>query len=201
MKKFTIVLLLLILACSAVFADSYYEKGDTMFSVNAGITYPGFLFFPNRTSGDKFVAGVSGTHMAIGGYASLSYQVFLNRSLALGGQIGYAFNNSQAGIIFATVPITGKLTFVPVQSSTFDLKFSFNGGVSVLRYNTNRFLSPFASITVNPTYYFNNSWGVGIEAGMWAWYESYPESSSNNKYEDTCLGAMVPITISLTYRH
>lgn len=200
MKKFIIVLLILAVALTAVFADTYYEKGDTLFSVNAGVSFPAFLFFPNSST-DTYVSGFNGTHFSLGGYASISYQGFLNRYFAVGGQIGYGFNNSKSKLLFATVPITVKFSYVPIQSYNFDLKLNANIGASVLRYNNERYLAPFASITANPTYYFSSSWGVGIEAGIWSWLEYYPKSSSYNKWEDTCIGAFSPVTISLTYRH
>ncbi len=200
MKKFLIVLLILTVALVSVFADTYYEKGDTFFSVNVGVNFPTFLFFPN-SSADTFVSGFNGTHYSLGGYASLSYQSFLNRHLALGGGIGYGFNFSKSNLLFATVPITVKLTYVPIQSYNFDLKLNANVGASVLRYNSERYLAPFVSLTVNPTYYFSASWGVGVEAGLWSWFEYYPKSSTYDKWEDICIGAFTPLTVCLTYRH
>ncbi|MCR5760988.1 MAG: hypothetical protein K6F82_03170 [Sphaerochaetaceae bacterium] len=200
MKKFIIVLLILAAASSAVFADTYYEKGDTLFSVNAGVNLPCFMFFPNSTS-DEFVTGFDGTHLSLGGYVSLSYQGFLSKYFALGGQIGYGFNYSKAKYVYATVPITAKVSYIPVQNYNFDLKINANAGISVLRYNDQRYLSPFMSLTVAPTYYFSTSWGIGLEAGVWSWLEYYSKSSTYNKWEDTCIGMFAPVTVCLTYRH
>lgn len=201
MKKLMIMLLILLsVSAIPVFADYYYEKGDTAFSFNVGTGIPAFQAFVNNS--DKgFEPWIDGTHSYVGGYGSLGYQSFVTRNLAIGGEIGYAFNNSFAKKIFTTVPITAKLSWYPVQTGKFDLILHANAGIAVLRYETDRFLAPHAKISINPVYYISDSWGLGIDAGLWVNYEFYGSSASGYKSNESAFGGFIPATVSLIYRH
>lgn len=198
MKKFTIVLLLAFLALGAVSAaDLYYEKGDSAFSFNLGVDFPLFMGFTNSDKGT--VTGSDGTHLKLGGYGSLSYQSFLTRNLALGAELGYAFNYSRSEKLFNTIPITAKLSWYAFQNGKWDVITHANLGIAILRYDNQRYMAPHAEITVSPVYYFSNSWGAGIKCGMWLNAEFY--GSSSNKNGDNAIAGFVPLTLLLVYRH
>lgn len=198
MKKFIIVLLLAFMTLGALSAaDLYYEKGDSAFSFNLGVDFPVFIGFTNNDKG--IVTGSDGTHLKLGGYGSLSYQGFLTRKIALGAELGYAFNYSRAEKLFNTIPITAKLSWYAFQNGKWDFIVHTNLGIAVLRYDDQRYLSPHAEITISPVFYFTNSWGAGIKSGMWVNGEFY--GSSSNKNGDSAIAGFVPLTLLLIYRH
>ena len=200
-KHLLIVLLILVFAALPAFsAEYYYEKGDTAFTFGVGVDFPVFLGFTNNGN-TGFVSGVKGTHTYIGGYGSLSYESFVTRNLAVGGEIGYAFNNSYAMKILTTIPITAKLSYYPVQTGKFDLILHANAGMTILRYYNNRFIAPHIKLSVNPVYYITESWGIGLDAGVWANYEFYGSSASGSKSTESAFGCFAPLTLSLVYRH
>ena len=132
MKRFVLAFLAVLLLCAVpVFArDSYYLTGDTIFQIRAGVNFPTFIsFFRDPDMGTKTFED---THLSLGGNASLSYQGFLNESFVLGGQIEYVFNYSVGGKLLTTVPITAKLTYMPVQTGKFDFGITLNLGAAFI---------------------------------------------------------------------
>ena len=199
MKRFVLaILVVLLLGTVPVFArNSYYLTGDTIFAIRAGVNFPTFIsFFRDSEMGTKTFED---THLKLGGNASLAYQGFLNESFALGGQVEYAFNYSVGGKILTTVPITVKLTYVPVQTGSFDLAVSLNLGFAFIRYNEGKLLAPFASATLTPGFFFNENWGLGIESGLMVSMENY--SKSDVKYNQSAFTALMPVSLVLSYRH
>ena len=203
MKKHVLILLLLLCVSlvPAFSASYYYEQGDTAFSFNVGVDFPAFFAFTNNSE-KKTELWTSGTHAKLGGYGSLGYQVFLTREIALGGEIGYAFNNSFASNkLLTTVPITVKASWYPVQTGKFDLIVHANAGITFLNYDGCRFVAPHAKISINPAYYFTDSLGVGIDAGLWMNYEFYNKSATGYKSNENAFAGFIPLTVSLIYRH
>jgi len=199
MKRIVLTLLLvLVLAAVPAFARStYYFTGDTLFCIRAGVTFPSFFSFYNNP--DKGTVTFEDTHMTLGGTASIAYQGFVNEQLAIGGQLEYAFNYSRADIIMTTVPITAKLTWIPVQTGTFDLAMSVNLGGAFIRYNNGKYFAPYAAVTITPSFFVSDNWGLGIETGLMATAEIYLKNS--NKYDQSAIAGLMPITLVLTYRH
>ena len=196
MKKAILILLILVLLGGLpLFARStYYFKGDQVFSIRAGVNYPAFFAFyfkPERNTTD--------THLKMGGYASIAYQGYISEYLALGGELSYAFNYSQSDILLTTVPITAKLTWVPVQTGRFDLTMSLNVGGAFLRYNEGRFFSPFVSVSLCPSFFINENWGIGVEGSLMLTTEFYTQKSG--KKDASAIAGLVPLTLVLSYRH
>ena len=194
-RAILIILILVVFAGIPLFArSSYYFKGDQIFSIRAGVNYPGFFAFyfkPERNTTD--------THLKMGGYASIAYQGYISESLALGGELSYAFNYSMSDILLTTVPITAKLTWVPVQTGSFDLAMSLNVGGAFLRYNEGRFFSPFVSVSFCPSFFINENWGIGVEGTLMLTTEFYTQKSG--KKDASALAGLVPLTLVLSYRH
>ena len=194
-RAILIILILVILAGVPLFARStYYFKGDQVFSIRAGVNFPGFFGFyfkPERNTTD--------THLKMGGYASIAYQGYVSETLALGGELSYAFNYSKSDMLLTTVPITAKLTWVPIQTGKFDVAMSLNIGGAFLRYNEGRFFSPYVSLSLCPSFFINENWGIGVEGQLMLTTEFYTEKSG--KKEASAFAGLVPLTLVLSYRH
>jgi len=201
MKKpiiLAIVMVLILIAAAPVFARStYYYAGDTMFSIRAGVDFPAFIsFYKDAGRGTVFF---NDTHLKLGGTASLAYQGFLSEYIAIGGELGYMFNYSRSGLLLTTVPIMVKFTWFPVQTGRFDLGVGLNLGGAFIRYNEGKYFAPAASVTLNPTYYINENWGIGVETGLLMTLESY--SNKNSKNMASALAGLMPVALTLSYRH
>ncbi len=197
-KSATFILILLILVLSPVFcANKYYETGDQVFSFRAGVDFPAFLTFISDSSRNQYFSDI---HMQkVGGIASISYQGYLTGNLALGGELGYQFINSLTPELFTSVPITAKLTYVPVQTGLFDLALSANLGMTFIKYDENKYLAPYASLTIQPSFYVTESWGIGIEAGITTTAELYTKNSG--KSDSSAFFGMIPLALVVSYRH
>lgn len=199
MKKTIIAIIALALLVSLpVFARStYYATGDSVFSFRAGVNFPGMISFikdPSRST----VYG-SDTHMKIGGSASISYQGYTSPYVAIGGELGYDFNYSRSQLLLTTVPMSAKLTFVPVQTGVFDLAASVNLGAAFIRYDEGKYFSPMVQLSINPTVFITESWGIGLEFGALATAELYSVNSIKSKASAFC--AILPLTLTVSYRH
>lgn len=201
MKKCTtIVIVLLVLAVLPAFcAAGYYETGDQVFSFRAGVDFPAFLSFLNDPSRNQSFSDI---HMQrVGVIASISYQGYLTQNLALGGELGYQFINSLTPSLYTAVPITAKLTYVPVQTGLFDLALSANLGMAFIKYDDGKYLAPYASITLQPSFYITESWGIGIESGIMATAELYTKNATYDKYSNNAVLGMIPLALVVSYRH
>ena len=201
MKKSTLLIVVLLVLCvsTAFCSSTYYDKGDQVFSIRAGVDFPAFLSFLNDSSRNQTFGNI---HMQkVGGIASISYQGFLSENFAIGGELGYQFINSLTPSLYTTVPITAKFTYIPVQTGLFDLNLSANVGVAFIKYDTGKYLAPYASLTVCPTFYITDSWGLGLESGIMTTAEIYTKNSSYKKYQDNSILGMIPLTLCVSYRH
>ncbi len=198
-KKLIIALMALsMFAAIPAFAGStYYIKGDQNFTINAGVNFPGFLSFYNDSERGTFT--FKDTHINLGGYASIAFQGFATERLALGGELGYAFNYSRGNNLLTTVPIAMKLTYLPVQTGVFDLGLNVKLGGAFVRYQEGRYFSPLLSLSFTPTVFINDNWGIGVESGVMLTCEFYSKNSA--KYKASAVCGMMPVTLALSYRH
>ena len=201
MKKTIImglVMILILIAAMPIFARStYYFPGDSVFSIRAGVDFPAFISFYQDP--DRGTVTFSDTHLKLGGFASLSYQAYLSEYTALGGELAYVFNYSNSGLLLTTVPITAKFTYVPVQTGKFDIALSLNLGGAFIRYNEGKYFAPFASLTLTPSFFFTENWGLGVETGLMVTSEFYGKNSNKNLASAFC--GLMPVTLTLSYRH
>lgn len=205
-KTLMLIAAVLLLIPSMMFAaeqrQTQYDLGSQMFTFKAGPTIPLFTYFPNRnpaTDGPKFVSGIGEGHtgLKVGGYGSISYQAFVNPYIALGGEIGYSFAYAADENLYTMVPIQAKATFLPVQG-TIDLPISLGFGGAYNTYRGGSIFTMFASLEVGFVWYFNENWGVGLNCGYWFIPEIYTRA---NQKVFTALGNIMPITLSVSYRH
>ena len=197
-KTIIAILTLAVLLSGPVFArNTSYATGDQVFSFRAGVNFPAFInFFKDST---RETVSFSDTHMKLGGYASISYQGYTSTRLALGGELGYIFNYSNGMKLLTTVPMTAKLTYVPVQTGLFDLALNLNLGGAFVRYDEGKYFSPLAQLTVQPSIFVTESWGLGLEFGLTTTAEIYTLNSEKPK--DSAICGVMPLTLTVSYRH
>ena len=195
MKKSILVSIILIFLFAGIgFASStYYEIGDQTFTFQAGIDKGLFLYFP--VTGD-FETGEN-TKTDLGGYGSISYSSFFSPSFSLGGELGYTFNYTIEEKLLTTVPMLAKLNYYMVQTGKFDLTAGVGAGISFTRYDENLFVTPLLQLSLTPSYFISENWGIGIEAAFAGSYEFY----GSDKHEDSAITGFMPISLKMSYRH
>lgn len=199
MKKVFLAMIIVTLSASMAFCadDAYqYEVGNQVFSFQAGITLPGFFWFFNDTSGSGFAGGTD-THHKFGGIGSLSYMYFVSPRIALGGSIGYSFNYALSGKLMTQIPLMARASWYAVTTPKFDLITSLSLGVTFNRYNESFYASPSAELEIQPVFYINENWGIGISGSLSTSAEIYWK----DKKDDSCIAGMIPIKLTCHYRH
>lgn len=194
MKRILIPLMLFLSVLSGVGAASYYDTGSQIFTITAGVTTP-MSFTSNGETMFWPGNGDNQTHHTIGGIGALSYQIFVTPYLAIGGELGYQFDFSRSGDVSTNVPITAKLTYVPLQGD-FEIPLSLGLGIDYISYDSYSKITLGLTAEVGFRYFFTDSWGVGINAGLLVVPELYFDDTSK-------IGVMtyIPTTLSVTYRH
>lgn len=195
MKKSILLILVLVILSASIplFASNYYEKGNSFFNINVGPTLPFLLVFP-QSEGEAPYVGMENTKIKVGGVGSISYQACVSPVFAIGGEIGYGFNYVYDKI-FTQVPLSAKVTCIPVQTGKFDININANLGVSILRYyDIKPVITPFASFTINPEVYITENWGLGVQGGISAVAEL------TKIKENKAIFAEFPISVTLSYR-
>lgn len=196
-KLFCLALVLIVLATSQTFGATWYDNGSQRFTITAGPTMP--ISLTLLSNGDTYTGWDEGDTglTPVGGFGSLTYQMFLNPYVAIGGEIGYAFNYRINDSLLTNVPMQFKLTVVPLQG-TVEIPLSLGLGFSYMSVSDGGAYIPFfLSFETGLDWYFTDNWGVGIKSGIWVIPELYFES--NRSHQNTLL-TVVPITLSVTYR-
>lgn len=176
-----------------------YDNGSQRFTITAGPEFPISISLFDE-GGRNYVGmgdGDAKTKLSLGGYGSIAYQIFMNRYVAIGGEIGYAFNYVVNDNLLTNVPIQFKLSVIPLQGR-FEIPLSFGIGFSYLSLSSGSATLPlFASFETGFDFYFNDNWGVGIHSGIWVVGEFYLQKV---KWSQNAISTFVPVTLAVTYR-
>ncbi len=195
MKKFSLLCLLALLLPFALYSADFYDVGSQQFSFRVGTNVPTFIhFFKDNTT----VAGPGegNTGMKMGGYGSISFQMFNSSKTSIGGEIGYNFNFSAENEFFSAVPFFAKYSYYPLQGS-FDLPLSVGLGGAYIKYKTGSLMTLYTNLEISAIWYPGENWGFGISTGLWL----IPELNYEQALKaDNALAGFIPITLSVTYR-
>ena len=197
-KKVMAFATIALLVMMALTAADYYDTGSQIFMINAGVDIPLSVSFKDESS-SSFVTntgiGMDGTHINVGGYGSIDYEVFSSSKFALGGEIGYQFNYCADGVLFTQVPMAFKVSYVPLQG-TFEIPISLGAGFSYMTYNEKSIMSPTLMAEIGFRFFSTENWGFGIKSGIKATFELY---ATNPK--KTGIGTFIPVHLFASYRH
>ena len=197
-KKALIIALVLFTFIGTIFGADYYETGSQIFMISAGLDLPFTNTYKDTATGEfKTLVGFgeSGTHINIGGFGSIDYEVFTNSKIAIGGEIGYQFNYCTDEVLFTQVPMCFKVSYVPVQGK-FEIPISLGVGLSYMSYNEKSIMSPMTMATIGFRFFPTENWGFGLKSGIKATFELYAGNSDR-----IGIGTFIPVHIFASYRH
>ena len=89
-KKALIIALILSIFVGTIFGADYYETGSQIFMISAGVDLPFTNTYKDTSTGEfktLYCFGETGTHINIGGFGSIDYEVFTNSKIAIGVEI------------------------------------------------------------------------------------------------------------------
>lgn len=197
MKKNALTIMVFLLSiASFLFAKDYYETGSQLFMISAGVDLPLSTSFYNDKGEFETLVGMGedGTHLNLGGYGSIDYEVFNTSKTSLGGEIGYQFNYAIDGNLFTQVPMMFKYSYVPLQGK-FEIPISLGIGLSYISFREKSMMSPSVMATIGFRFFPLENWGFGIKSGIKATFELY---SKTNKIG---IGTCIPVHFYATYRN
>jgi len=195
MKKIFLLCLIAFLLPLTLYSVDFYDAGSQQFSFRLGTNVPLFTNFYNLDD-FRFGPGEENTGMSMGGYGSISYQMFNSSKTAIGGEIGYNFNIAQDDEFFSAVPFFAKYSYFPLQG-TFDLPLSVGLGAAYIKYKTGSLMTLYTNLEVGAIWFPGENWGFGITTGLWL----IPELNYKEELKQyNALFGIIPITLSITYR-
>ena len=196
-KKVLTLTVILVASIAMIFAADYYETGSQIFMISAGVDIPlSNTFYDEGSDSFKTLNGIGekGTHINIGGFGSIDYEVFATSKFAMGGEIGYQFNYCLDEVLFTQVPMMFKISYVPLQGN-FEIPLSLGAGFSYMSYNGKSVMSPSLSATIGFRFFPTDNWGFGLKTGVKVTFELYTTK------ERIGVGTFIPVHLYASYRH
>ena len=189
MKKVLSLIFVLFVCTSFIFAD---EPGDE---------YDDGYFYETNGAGDQFLKiGIMpyiplnfDNKLIIGGAGELGYYRFLNRCLAIGGEVNFSFNITLANNVLTTLPI---LFGVTAQYTVGKFEFPVMIGIGMAyetAQNSNYFPGFAMKLDVGGFFRATEAWSFGLTCKAW-WL---PQWFADPKYNDD--GFFLAPALSLRY--
>lgn len=191
MKRILSILLTLLMFCGAVFAD---DQGDE---------YEDDYVYETNGSGDQFIKIGLGAIIPLnfvvdgqnklytGGNLELGYYRFLNKWLAVGGEISPSYNVSIGKKILVMLPFTFGAMFQPTYGN-FEFPIYVTAGIGYETWQSeDYFPSLVAKFSAGAYYRINEICSVGLSTSlMWVpqWF-SDPKLNKNGLFENVLIGA------------
>jgi hypothetical protein len=128
----------------------------------------------------------------VGGAGFLTYSIFLNSHVFLGGELGGMFNATLAGNTMFIIPIGFKAGYQFIVNR-FEFPLGLTVGFAPQRYLEKGYFGFFLKPIAGGFFRFNPDWSFGINTSWW-WVPQWPKES--DKYIN---GNFIDITLSARY--
>lgn len=182
MKKLAVLFCVLFLSAGFAFAqdaDAYLE--DEYDEYDDGYVYE------NNGNGDQFLKiGLMplfplsfDDKLYVGGAAELGYYRFLNKYLALGGELSASFNVTIGGNALTMVPITFGVLYQP-SIGQFEFPINLSVGIAYATAQNSGYFPGFAmNFETGAFYRFGEMWSFGL-LGKFMWLPQWFADPSKN---------------------
>lgn len=162
-----------------------FLPGEQTIGIAAGLHIPAFLV-P--------VTGGGAGNLSLGGSFAFSYQYFVARGFAVGGNIAAAFNSTIGGASLFTLPLGATAAYWWTKLP-FEFSVLAEAGAYMMRENGQGIIDPFAKAGVGAYWRIAPSWSVGLQSSLWFIPEiHYGDYSSLSQY-----GGFVETSIAAVY--
>jgi len=164
--------------------SSPFLPGEQQLELSAGFHIPAFLL-P--------IAGAGAGNLYLGGSFGFSYQYFVARSFAVGGNLSGAFNGTIGGSTVFLAPLGATASYWWTKLP-FEFSVLAEGGAYLMRYNNNGIIDPFAKAGGGIYWRAAPSWSLGIQTYLWfvpeIHYAGYEYLNQYAGFVETSIGAI-----------
>jgi hypothetical protein len=117
-------------------------------------------------------------NLGLGGSFAFSYQYFVSRGFAIGGNLAGAYNSSIGNLPIYVVPLGFTASY---WWTKLPFEFSVLGevGPCLMRWNATGMIEPFAKAGAAAYWRATSSWSLGLQAYLWFVPEFHYGSYSN----------------------
>jgi hypothetical protein len=141
------------------------------------------------------VTGGGVGNLDLGGSFSFTYQYFVARGWAVGGDIAASLNYTIGGSSVFILPLGATWSYwwttLPLEFTVFS-----EAGIYMMRESTNGMFDPYAKAGAAAYWRITPSWGIGLKAALWF----IPEIHYGNYYaSQTEYGGIVETSIAAVY--
>jgi hypothetical protein len=161
-----------------------FLQGEQTIGLSAGLYIPAFIL--PKTGGGA-------DNLDLGGAFSFSYQYFIARGFAIGGNLAGAFNNTIGDNTVFTAPLGLTAAYWWAKSS-FEFDVFTELGAYLMRYDSHGIMDPFAKAGAGTYWRINPSWSLGLQASFWfvpeIHYGDYTSLSQYGGFVETAVSAV-----------
>ncbi len=171
-------------------APSFYQLGDQVFSVQAGLFIP--LYYRN-----PYDFSTAPANLTLGGTGGLEYSSFINSTMTLGLGLKGMFAYTPTDRLLSMFPITAKFTYYLSKYYPFEFPLYVNAGLCISRLESETFYGPTIIPGAAAIWNMSSTWGFGINMEYWwvpMWY-----GPSNDLADQSRFGNFMDISLSATY--
>jgi hypothetical protein len=141
----------------AITSNNPFLPGEQTIGINAGLQIPSFII-PKT--------GEGASNLKLGGNFGFTYQYFILRGFALGGNLSASYNSTIGGSSLFIMPLGMTAAF---WWSKLPFEFSVFGelGAYMMRENGEGMIDPMAKIGAGAYWRISSGWSVGLQPCFW----------------------------------
>jgi hypothetical protein len=161
-----------------------FLPGEQTIGISAGLQIPAFLL-PKT--------GEGASNLKLGGSFGFSYQYFLYRGFALGGDLSASYNTTISGLSVFILPL-GVTASYWWTKLPFEFQIFGEAGVYMMRENHQGIIDPMAKFGVGAYWRLSSGWAVGLRPTFWfipeLHYGEYKSLTQYGGFVDAALTAV-----------
>lgn len=165
-------------------SNSPYLPGEQTIGIAIGLQIPSFIL-PKTDQG--------ASNISLGGNFGFSYQYFVARGFAIGGDLSASFNSTIGGSSVFILPL-GMTAAYWWTKLPFEFSIMGEGGVYMMRENQQGIFDPFAKAGFGAYWRVSSGWSLGIQPSFWfipeIHYGKYSSLTQYGGFIDTSIAAV-----------
>ncbi|HZK20434.1 MAG TPA: hypothetical protein VFC68_06905 [Treponemataceae bacterium] len=181
MKRIFLFLCTALLLCTPFFAQDIDGPDTTTQGIDDTYVYK------INQIGDQFIElGItidvpirpSASQLKTGGAGTIGYQRFIADSLAIGGNVSFAYSKTIGRNIFYFVPMMAKISY-QFSTGKFEFPISLNIGGSFENYIGRSYFGLTIKPEIGAYWRYSSDWSFGLHSGVYIMPQWYKDSSDN----------------------
>lgn len=172
-----------------------YSLGSQTFTINTGLMFPLFFYFPGAGEVDGLNTFESAWgQLSLGGMGSLSWGSYITPRFALGAKLSGTFAFTPQGYVHSLIPITMWAEYL-FRTGSFEFPVSLQAGMVINRVQDQGYFGGIVIPGVSGYYNLNAEWGLGLSLD----YFWVPEIYFGDRADSTGFGNHLELSFSARY--